>query len=49
VRNFNLGLYPDRGPLRIDKLQIPNVHTWTDVRATTTYEKEFVSAQPDTR
>jgi len=38
VQNFNLGLYPDRdGALRIDKLQIPNVHTWTDVKATTTY------------
>lgn len=38
VRNFNLGLYPDReGALRIDKVQIPNVHTWTDVTATTTY------------
>ncbi len=41
LRNFNLGLYPDReGTLRIDKLQIPNVHTWTDVRATTTYAKK---------
>jgi hypothetical protein len=41
LRNFNLGLYPDReGALRIDKLQIPNVHTWTDVRATTTYAKK---------
>ena len=38
VRNFNLGLYPDReGALRIDKLQIPNVHVWTDITATTTY------------
>ena len=38
VRNFNLGLYPDReGALRIDKLQIPNVHAWTDITATTTY------------
>jgi hypothetical protein len=38
VRNFNLGLYPDReGVLRIDKLQIPNVHSWTDITATTTY------------
>ena len=38
VRNFNIGLYPDReGALRIDKLQIPNVHSWTDITATTTY------------
>jgi len=38
VRNFNLGLYPDReGALRIDKLQIPNVHSWNDISATTTY------------
>lgn len=38
VRNFNVGLYPDReGALRIDKLQIPNVHNWTDITATTTY------------
>ena len=38
VKNLNLGLYPDReGALRIDKLQIPNVRTWTDITATTTY------------
>ena len=38
VRNFNIGLYPNRdGALRIDKVQLPNVHTWTDVRASTTY------------
>lgn len=38
LRNFNLGLYPDKeGALRIDKLQIPNVHDWTDITATTTY------------
>jgi autotransporter translocation and assembly factor TamB len=38
VRNFNVGLYPDReGALRIDRLQIPNVHDWTDITATTTY------------
>ena len=38
VRNFNVGLYPDReGALRIDKLEIPNVHNWTDITATTTY------------
>ncbi len=38
VRNFNIGLYPDKeGALRIDKLQIPNVHDWTDITATTTY------------
>ena len=38
VRNFNLGLYPDHeGALRIDRLQIPNVHSWSDITATTTY------------
>ncbi|MGI8889598.1 MAG: translocation/assembly module TamB domain-containing protein [Chthoniobacterales bacterium] len=38
VRNFNLGLYPAKeGALRIDKLQIPNVHDWADITATTTY------------
>ena len=38
VRNFNVGLYPDReGALRIDKLQLPNIHDWTDITATTTY------------
>jgi autotransporter translocation and assembly factor TamB len=38
VRNFNLGLYPDKeGALRIDKLQVPSVHDWTDITATTAY------------
>jgi len=38
VRDFNVGLYPDReGALRIDKLQLPNIHDWTDITATTTY------------
>ncbi len=38
IKNLNLGLFPDReGALRIDKLQIPGIHTWTDVTATTTY------------
>ena len=38
VRNFNVGLYPDKeGALRIDKLQVPNVHDWTDITATTSY------------
>jgi autotransporter translocation and assembly factor TamB len=38
LRNFDLGLYPDReGALRIEKLQIPNVHDWTDITATTSY------------
>ncbi len=38
VKNLNLGLYPDKeGALRIDKLQIPNLHTWKDITATTTY------------
>lgn len=38
VRNFNLSLFPQKeGALRIDQLQIPDVHTWTDITATTTY------------
>ena len=38
VRNLNVGLYPERnGALRIDKLQIPNVHSWTNITATTSY------------
>ena len=38
VRNFNIGLYPDKeGALRIERLQVPGVHDWTDIRATTTY------------
>ena len=38
VRNFNVGLFPEKeGSLRIDKLQIPNVHDWADITATTTY------------
>jgi hypothetical protein len=38
VKNLNLGLYPDKeGALRIDALQIPNVHSWSDITATTTY------------
>ena len=38
VRNFNIGLYPEKeGALRIDRLQIPNVHDWSDITATTTY------------
>ncbi len=36
LRNLNLELDPRRdGALRIDKLQIPNVHTWTNVTAAT--------------
>ena len=38
LRNFNLGLYPDKeGALQIDQLQIPNVHDWKNITATTTY------------
>ena len=38
LRDFNLGLYPDKeGALRIDRLQIPNVHDWKNITATTTY------------
>jgi len=38
VGNLDLGLYPDReGALRIDKLQIPNFHSWSDITATTEY------------
>ncbi len=38
LRNFNLDLDPHRdGALKIDRLQIPNVHTWTNVSATTSY------------
>ena len=38
LQDFNLGLYPDKeGALRIDRLQIPNVHDWRNITATTTY------------
>ncbi|MGH7937086.1 MAG: AsmA-like C-terminal region-containing protein, partial [Bryobacteraceae bacterium] len=38
IKNLNLGLYPKKeGKLQIDKVQIPGVHTWTDITATTTY------------
>ncbi len=38
VRDFNIGLYPDKeGALRIDQLQIPNVHDWSEITASTTY------------
>ena len=38
IKNLNLGLYPNReGRLQIDKVQIPGVHTWTNISATTTY------------
>ncbi len=41
LRDFNLGLYPDKeGALRIDRLQIPNVHDWKNITATTTYAKK---------
>ncbi len=38
LRDANLGLYPDKeGALRIERLQIPNVHDWKNITATTTY------------
>lgn len=38
IKNLNIGLYPKKeGKLEIDKVQIPGVHTWTDITATTTY------------
>ncbi|MBA3651107.1 MAG: translocation/assembly module TamB domain-containing protein, partial [Chthoniobacterales bacterium] len=41
LRDFNIGLYPDKkGALRIERLQIPNVHDWKDITATTTYAKK---------
>jgi autotransporter translocation and assembly factor TamB len=38
IKNLNLELYQKQeGKLRIDKVQIPGVHTWTNISATTTY------------
>ena len=38
LRNLNLELDPrHEGALKIDRLQVPNLHTWTDVSATTSY------------
>ncbi|HEY5035610.1 MAG TPA: translocation/assembly module TamB domain-containing protein [Chthoniobacterales bacterium] len=38
VKDLNLGLYPKRqGQLQIDKVQIPGVHTWTNIHGTATY------------
>ncbi len=38
IKNLNIGLYPkEEGALRIDKVQIPGVNTWTNLTATTTY------------
>lgn len=38
VKNLNLGLYPKReGKLAIEKVQIPGVHSWTNIHGTTTY------------
>ena len=38
LRNLNLDLDPRiDGALKIDQLQIPNLHTWTNVTATTSY------------
>ena len=38
LRNLNLDLDPRTdGALKIDRLQIPNLHTWTNVSATTSY------------
>ncbi|MGH8165516.1 MAG: hypothetical protein ACREP1_14400, partial [Rhodanobacteraceae bacterium] len=34
IKNLNIGLYPKKeGKLQIDKVQIPGVHTWTDITA----------------
>ena len=44
IKNLNLGLYPNReGRLQIEKVQIPGVHTWTNISATTTYAKKNLS------
>ncbi len=41
LRDLNLGLFPDKeGALRIAQLQIPNVHDWKNITATTTYAKK---------
>ncbi len=38
LRNLNLDLDPTReGALKIDQLQIPDLHTWANVSATTSY------------
>jgi hypothetical protein len=38
LRNLNIDLNPHRdGALKIDRLQIPDLHTWTNVSATTSY------------
>ena len=38
IKNLNLGLYPKKqGALRIDRVAIPGVNTWTNITATTTY------------
>ncbi len=38
LQNLNLDLNPHRdGALKIDRLQIPGLHTWTNVTATTSY------------
>lgn len=38
LRDLNLDLNPRReGELRINKLQVPGVHTWTNLSATTSY------------
>ncbi|MGH8091955.1 MAG: translocation/assembly module TamB domain-containing protein [Chthoniobacterales bacterium] len=44
IQNLNLGLYPSRdGRLQIAKVQIPGVHTWTDITATTSYGGKSLS------
>ena len=44
IKNLNLGLYPNReGRLQIEKVQIPDVHTWTNLSATTTYANKNLS------
>ncbi|MGB8343192.1 MAG: translocation/assembly module TamB domain-containing protein [Chthoniobacterales bacterium] len=38
IKNLNLGLYQNReGRLQIEKVQIPGVHIWTNISATTAY------------
>jgi autotransporter translocation and assembly factor TamB len=39
VNNLELGLYPDRkGNLSVRELRIPNVHSWSDISAATSYK-----------
>ena len=44
IQNLNLGLYPHQdGRLQIEKAQIPGVHTWTNITATTSYANKNLS------